>query len=847
MAPISTSTSSENCGKAMIAAAEGPSPPVSVSPGRNSGEGLRFCSLRGVRWRINLGILPASQSASIEDLRRVAADSRRSYASLRRRLLIDPHALKDGNRSPNLAIDNPLSQNPESMWGRFFHHAEIEKMVEQDLSRLYPEDGSYFQTSACQGMLRRILLLWCLRHPECGYGQGMHELLAPLIYVLHADLNHLSNVRGIYVDYFSDEFDELSYPMSGILSHNTAKKAKSLDLGDKGDNSYHGNGSKIMGLDELDPDARDLFLLSDAYGAEGELGVVISERFMEHDAYTMFNALMSGGAHGVVAMADFFSVSPAIEYSTSIPPIIEASSALYHLLSVVDSSLHSHLVELRVEPQYFALRWLRVLFEREFSLNDLLVVWDELFFSSNDSCMENDECHFRVLCSPRGAFIAAMAVSMLLHVRSSLLATENATSCLQRLLNFPRNINVVKLIEKARSFEALALEANILAASSSQAKNRSFSATRTVSVAPKAPIRTLPESYWEEKWRVLHKEETLQKSDLSKGRKIKELLGKKLGLSRTESDPSPAKKFSGKIAAGSSIRRRLFDDLSQDFKPVDDVDHGILPCQESPHSNEEASNRLFVDASDQNTARSTEEPCDACDMNILRTAECGAENFSLSTENSSMSSMSTAPTGDGNDAEIESEKSSLCSDSSTEESDEKNNNAEEESSSYSENPAHNEPEASAAGVKSEPSKSDDVASVPEMKERKPFSGKFQWFWKFGKGNQIEGNLERGANDAKTQRSSIIPKENVCHETLGTAADRGCCNDSLKIEAAEKKAMGTLKILGQSMLENIQAIEAVFQQERGQAGVGLGGGGKGQATAFAALKELRKVSNLLSEM
>lgn len=61
----------------------------------------------------------------------------------------------------------------DSTWGRFFRNAELEKMVDQDLSRLYPEESSYFQTPGCQGMLRRILLLWCLRHPECGYRQGI--------------------------------------------------------------------------------------------------------------------------------------------------------------------------------------------------------------------------------------------------------------------------------------------------------------------------------------------------------------------------------------------------------------------------------------------------------------------------------------------------------------------------------------------------------------------------------------------------------------------------------------------------------------------------------------------------
>lgn len=51
---------------------------------------------------------------------------------------------------------------------------------------------------------------------------------------------------------------------------------------------------------------------------------------------------------------------------------------------------------------------------------------------------------------------------------------------------------------------------------------------------------------------------------------------------------------------------------------------------------------------------------------------------------------------------------------------------------------------------------------------------------------------------------------------------------------------------------MQVIESVFQQDRGQVGTleNLSKNvlaGKGQVTAMAALKELRKISNLLSEM
>lgn len=52
---------------------------------------------------------------------------------------------------------------------------------------------------------------------------------------------------------------------------------------------------------------------------------------------------------------------------------------------------------------------------------------------------------------------------------------------------------------------------------------------------------------------------------------------------------------------------------------------------------------------------------------------------------------------------------------------------------------------------------------------------------------------------------------------------------------------------------MQVIESVFQQDRGQGGASLENlsknvlVGKGHVTAMTALKELRKISNLLSEM
>ncbi|KAD2394161.1 hypothetical protein R6Q59_013185 [Mikania micrantha] len=485
-----------------------------LSPERGDFENYRrFADLRGVQWRVNLGILPSSCS-TIDDFRRVTADSRRSYAALRRKLLISAIS-RDERNFRDRVMDNPLSQNPDSMWGQFFHKAELERMVDQDLSRLYPEHGSYFQAPEFQGVLRRILLLWCIKYPNYGYRQGMHELLAPLLYVLQADLARLSEVRKLYQDYFTDNFDGLSFNVTD-LSYNS-------DLENEDTNGIQKGEENVNHLNDLDPRIQTIISFSDAYGAEGELGIVLSEKFMEHDAYSMFDALMNGN-HGAVAIASFYSHSPSPE--NGLPTIIEASSVLYRLLSVVDLSLYTHLVELGVEPQYFALRWLRILFGREFALGDLLVIWDEIFALDNKklsgSCSKSaSEVTFRVFCSLRGVFISALAVSMILYLRSSLLATENATSCLQRLLNFPDDVNIGNLIKKAKSLMNLAIDVinstlePVLCDEPGKPRGHrhSLSSDQTAGMGPH---RLVPESYWEEKWRLMNKEEDQKQVGLSK-------------------------------------------------------------------------------------------------------------------------------------------------------------------------------------------------------------------------------------------------------------------------------------------------------------------------------------------
>lgn len=625
----------------------------------------------------------------------------------------------------------------------------------------------------------------------------MHELLAPLLFVLHVDIEYLSKVRKLYEDHFTDKFDDFSFHESDLTYNFDFKK--SLDsLEDEIDG--HGNAMKVGSLDELDPEIQTIVLLSDAYGAEGELGIVLSEKFMEHDAYCMFDALMSG-ACGVVAMADFFSPSPAGGSQTGLPPVIEASSSLYHLLSIADASLHSHLVELGVEPQYFALRWLRVLFGREFSLEDLLIIWDEIFASNNSKLnkgVEDDtDSSFVIFNSPRGAFISAMAVSMILNLRSSLLATENATTCLQRLLNFPQSINLKKLIEKAKYLQTIALESNTpnpyLSFRGAHEQNK-LTAVRGHSLSfdsssPTTPLSLVPTSYWEEKWRVLHKEEELKRDSSQKQvptRKKGWSENVRLHLSRTGSDPSHMKVEKGKKDLKSSVRRNLLEDLCRQLGSEEDIGqvvcNGVLEQKDPLHVD------IEVEEQDANINSFTS-PAD--DVHLI--GNTGSE------ENSSIFSASTSLT---NDQENDSEKSSIVSNSSLDENDDEPHNAESFRIIPKDPPLPVSDPPEDVSLKPETNNDSTIKQEAGLKERKHISGKFQWLWKFGRNAAGEETSEK---ECASEAAKSANRESNEGDTTGSATSVEFSNAPVnsKGDAADQNMMSTLKNLGQSMLENIQ--------------------------------------------
>ncbi|KAF2455792.1 rab-GTPase-TBC domain-containing protein [Lineolata rhizophorae] len=181
-------------------------------------------------------------------------------------------------------------------------------------------ENLYFRQPATQRMLLDILFVWAKLNPDCGYRQGMHELLAPVLWVVERD---------------AVDPDSL---------------ASSSPAGGDGDDAL----------------VRDLFDVA----------------FVEHDTFTLFGLVMQN------AKAFYESSEPPRGSKSSLKgpsedndsPILQRCKRIFgHYLPLVDPALAAHLREIEVLPQIFLMRWIRLLYGREFPFDDTLQLWDLLF------------------------------------------------------------------------------------------------------------------------------------------------------------------------------------------------------------------------------------------------------------------------------------------------------------------------------------------------------------------------------------------------------------------------------------------------------------------------------------
>ena len=123
-------------------------------------------SLRATAWRLFFRVVPPEKP---ETWATTVADQRELYRFERSK------AMERLGEAMAEAIDDGLDDDNAV--------EDTADQIRRDLERCYPEGaGSHFIEAPRQKMMFHILLVWALKHDQPGYRQGMHELLANVIW-----------------------------------------------------------------------------------------------------------------------------------------------------------------------------------------------------------------------------------------------------------------------------------------------------------------------------------------------------------------------------------------------------------------------------------------------------------------------------------------------------------------------------------------------------------------------------------------------------------------------------------------------------------------------------------------
>lgn len=324
---------------------------------------LRHCQYRSLCWRYFLHCLPKKQDQWLES----CAKSRKLYEEIKSKHLPD-QLDNDSTQSLNVTPSPPAPATPiadvagkskdetsvsreqsisdeiaktTSTMFKAEKSREIEeeqqyikatnecdymsvfRTIERDVVRTFP-DMEFFRQTEMQSILKNVLFNYASENPHLSYKQGMHELLATLLYVLHTDSqNCLINYEGGYANETIATLLDLKYLEHDVF-HLFCALMKSIE-------TWYQNDELL--ITTLDTTTRHGRGHSSKSSGRQQVGSVLGNKLRKISENIVKN---------------------------------------------YDIELFNHLEALQIAPQIYGIRWMRLLFGREFEFLDLLTVWDAI-------------------------------------------------------------------------------------------------------------------------------------------------------------------------------------------------------------------------------------------------------------------------------------------------------------------------------------------------------------------------------------------------------------------------------------------------------------------------------------
>jgi len=340
---------------------------------------------RSITWRILLGYLPLER----DSWDTILQQKRNLYKQLVEEIIVQTPE----SNSPVIE-DHPLNPNPNSNWQNFFKDNEVLLQIDKDVRRLYP-DISFF-SQACE-------------YPNPIVGTGIDRL--------HLRVNQ-------------SQLEVQTSSRKGFgpsLLHAAPKKTAGEDYAPltKGDEAHWEVVERILFLyAKLNPGQGYVQGMNEIIGPIYYVFATDSNsEWKEHaeaDCFFCFTNLMSD-------IRDFF-----------IKTLDDSTTGIKMMMVKLDKMLESRDVQVfnvlqtqGIKMPYFAFRWLSLMLSQEFSLPDVLSLWDALLTDQTRCDLLMDVC-----------------LAMLKIIRKELLSNDFATN-MKLLQNYP-GIDVRLILEEAR-------------------------------------------------------------------------------------------------------------------------------------------------------------------------------------------------------------------------------------------------------------------------------------------------------------------------------------------------------------------------------------------------------------
>eukprot|EP00727_Mastigamoeba_balamuthi_P004307 m51a1_g13874 hypothetical protein (677) ;mRNA; r:634970-638424 len=341
--------------------------------------GLRGCGLRSVVWRVFLEVLPPYVAVSEwpERMAQLRSQHWGHHAAAAGQGYAEQSARAQRHMPESVETADPAPAWSKSLPGS----VELLQDIARDVVRTYPE-YEFFQQPRHQEALKRVLFVYAMEHQELRYRQGMNEVLAPLYFLIHAECSAGAEALAA----------------AGASAPDRAIVAALLDPSYVEHDSWATFSAVMLHIGEL------------YAGCSQSCPRIALARSPQRNGCTM----PPPGQQG--------QLTPVVKRCWRIQGV---------LLKQKDPQLGEYLEALDVQPQLYALRWLRLMFAREFHIQDLMVLWDAIF------------AYGRSL-----ALVDGIAVSMLEYIREQLLGMDNM-GALKRLLKYPPVEDVSVLATKA--------------------------------------------------------------------------------------------------------------------------------------------------------------------------------------------------------------------------------------------------------------------------------------------------------------------------------------------------------------------------------------------------------------